>query len=795
MERIKLDIQKFATSGRLLTPANEDGTTFFLDWNRSSYSVENNTSTIYWVLGINAKYSYYTNAVSCGPVIINGETVYGGGTYSNISSGTHGITGGHLTISHNDDGTKSFSASISGWTWGCSWVSKNNNDDPFILNTIPRYTNTTKWSVTSKTETSITLNWQTAEICSQIRYGTSTSSYTTANVNSNSGSVTISGLTANQNYTLYFMPKRKDSNLWGNGSANTWKSTTQSTYNYPNCTSAPNFTIGNSVTLQFYNPLNRTFAIRLWSHSSSAFVSDSININGTSYTFTPNANTLYASIPNSKSSVYNVDSTYNSNKIVKVGGSYSVNESTDAPTFNDFDYADTNATTLALTGDSTILVRNYSDVRATVSTSNKAIAKNSATMVKYNLMIGDATPVSVNYSDSASVTTPTINSITSNIINLNAEDSRGLTTLVSKTATIKNYTDIQKGNINITRTGNVGEAVTLNFDGTYWNESFGSVTNTITSANISYKYKKTSDNTWSTGSTTITPTLSNNTYSYSGGIVGDVAGVGFNTQYSYNIEVTVADKLSSTTFTFVLGSGQPWLGIHNNGIAIKQPYDTSDDSVLQVNGKTHLKGNTSVTGTLSSTGNGSIGGSLTIGSYTRNTSDTWVPVINSGKLDYTLRKIVSSKTHTDYNNNQDYLATMSMLTYWNGAYNSSNSSNLTYAHQGTIQCKPTELYNNSSGTTGTVNLSQTVANFDYIEIFFKQAQYTSIYNSVKLYKPSNVQVSMTAIQAENGGSGIASAYSVVNGTTITKAGYNIYWTNAGNDHTDKIYVTRVVGWK
>ena len=172
-----------------------------------------------------------------------------------------------------------------------------------------------------------------------------------------------------------------------------------------------------------------------------------------------------------------------------------------------------------------------------------------------------------------------------------AEDIRKLAKGVSKTIPDTNYityTNIQKGNINITRQGNVGEAVTLTFNGTYWNNSFGDVTNTITSADIKYRYKKTTESwsgdTWN-GTTTIIPTLTDDRFSFSGGIIGDIAGTGFDTQYSYNIEVQVKDKLSSTTFSFVLGTGIPTIAVADNGVAIKQPYDTNDDSVLQVNGK------------------------------------------------------------------------------------------------------------------------------------------------------------------------------------------------------------------
>lgn len=135
MKKIKLDIQKFASSGTLTTPANEDGSYFYLDWNVTNTYIGTNTSRLYWQLNIHAAYTYYTNAVSTGQIIINGQVVHGGGTYSNISRGDHGITGGYIDIIHNDDGTKTFNASISGWTYGCSWVNASGN---FELNQIPR---------------------------------------------------------------------------------------------------------------------------------------------------------------------------------------------------------------------------------------------------------------------------------------------------------------------------------------------------------------------------------------------------------------------------------------------------------------------------------------------------------------------------------------------------------------------------------------------------------------------------------------------------------------------------------
>lgn len=588
MERLKLNIQRFATSGRLQTPANEDGSYFVLDWNRTSYSIADNTSTIYWTLWVHAAYNYYDNAVSSGPVVIDGETVYGGGTYSNVNKGDRGITAGHKTIQHNADGTKSFSASISGWTWGCSWVSANNSSNPFVLNTIPRYTTVSTWNVTSRTETSITLNWKTADTCSQIRYGTSKSSYTTANVNSNSGTVTISGLQAGQPYTLYFMPKRKDSSLWGDGSDGTWKSlTNQATYRYPYCSStSKNFIIGQPVTISIYNPLKKDVKIQMWSHTSQGFVSDLIDVNTgnkDSYTgFDDVVTRLYQSIPNAKGSAYNIDVWTGSHKEVNTVGNYSVDETANKPIFNDFTYADINSTTTALTGDDQKVIQGYSNIQATISAANKATAQHYATMDHYDLIIQGNTTQSESYSDNEDVTI-VVNNANSGSIKVNAVDSRNIPKEVPKTAELIPYTNIQRGNISVTRAGNVGEATTLVFNGTLWEGDFGAVTNTITS--VQYRFKSTaSGSEWSSYASLTPPTPSGSNYSFSGLIAGDEGNTGFSVDNSFNIEVVVSDRLSSITFTATLGTGIPHVAFGNNGLSIKQPYDDNDDSVLQVNG-------------------------------------------------------------------------------------------------------------------------------------------------------------------------------------------------------------------
>ena len=155
----------------------------------------------------------------------------------------------------------------------------------------------------------------------------------------------------------------------------------------------------------------------------------------------------------------------------------------------------------------------------------------------------------------------------------------------------------------------------------------------------------------------------------------------------------------------------------------------------------------------------------------------------------------SSKTHTNWNTNQSYIPDMSFLSYWNGAHNSSNSSNLTYCTEGTIQAKPTSLYDNSSGTTGTVTLSQSAANFSYLEIFCYRDGLS--FNSGRIANPNGKSVIITTSQFYSGDSGIYlyTKKVTISGTSIT-ANYQ-KWSHlngsVGDDNNNKI--VKVVGWR
>ena len=440
-------------------------------------------------------------------------------------------------------------------------------------------------SLSSKTETSITMNWNIDSTADYIWYSKDNGNNWTAvgSVNATSGSYTISGLTANTAYNIKTRVRRKASQTTYDTAASS-----QTTYNYPYVSAVGSnpLTIGNSQTLTLYNPLSRSVTVRMYQNSASGTQLYSGTTNSTSITFTPTASTLYASIPNSTSGncVYSV--IYGSSTKTTGTNTYKI-IGNETPTFSNFTYADTNSTTTALTGNNQIIVNGYSNVTATISTANKAVAKNSATMNNYTLSIGSQS-AQANYSESSDVSM-SLTKVNSGVIKVTANDSRGLGTPVTKNATIKNYVKPATTNLTATRSNNgVGETVTLSFAGTWWNDSFGSVANSI--QNIAYYFKKSTASAWTTGTTTITFSTSGNNFSGSLAVAGDTSSQGFAAADSYYIKIVVTDRLDhSVEFQTTIGSGTPAIAIYKDNVAIGQQYDTNGGGKLQVNGDIKAK--------------------------------------------------------------------------------------------------------------------------------------------------------------------------------------------------------------
>lgn len=363
-----------------------------------------------------------------------------------------------------------------------------------------------------------------------------------------------------------------------------------------NITYAPNFNDEENPTINYSNPLGNS-AEELKACISLAGTTDDISYRDVSKT----SGTYTFELTESERNVLRNATTTSNNRTVKfflrtkIGGTYyhSIVDRTFSiingnPVFSNFDFEETNTTVKALTGstkNNVININGYSNIKATISTTNKATSQKSATMSKYRFSIGDNS-TDITYSDASDVS-GTVNNATSGTYNVYAIDSRNNSTLVTKQATsVINYTPIalNKQNCSFVRDDNqVGQNAILALEGTFWNNNFGQVANSITS--VTYQFKKTTDSTWTTGTTTITPTISNNNFSFTGYIASDNQDTTWDLDASYNVRVIVQDRLSTTNVELILNSAIPTLSLDKEGVGIMCAYDENLGGQLQVGGK------------------------------------------------------------------------------------------------------------------------------------------------------------------------------------------------------------------
>ena len=112
----------------------------------------------------------------------------------------------------------------------------------------------------------------------------------------------------------------------------------------------------------------------------------------------------------------------------------------------------------------------------------------------------------------------------------------------------------------------------------------------------------------------------------------------------------------------------------------------------------------------------------------------------------------------------------------------------------------TVLYNNTTGTTSTVTLSESAAKFTYLEIYYNCNK--NAYGSVKVYSPNGKKVQLQQTFWASGTSTTQTDFETISisGTTISR-GTEGYFQTAGSSLTTgtlssrQFYITRVVGIK
>ena len=114
-----------------------------------------------------------------------------------------------------------------------------------------------------------------------------------------------------------------------------------------------------------------------------------------------------------------------------------------------------------------------------------------------------------------------------------------------------------------------------------------------------------------------------------------------------------------------------------------------------------------------------------------------------------------------------------------------------------VSAKPTQLYNNATGSNGTITLSSSAANFNHIRIYYKHSS-DNTYSSVDVYSPNGKIVLLPIVEATTSAAWIVGRAVTISGTSISTAsnwyGEQNTTTGASYNHANYVNIVRVEGW-
>lgn len=187
---------------------------------------------------------------------------------------------------------------------------------------------------------------------------------------------------------------------------------------------------------------------------------------------------------------------------------------------------DTNEATIAVTGDSSKLVKHLSKPKVTVT----ATPKNSATIDSYSINLNDG--------QTSEQQEHTFDKIESDKITVNATDSRGYSNSKDLTPQVVDYVKLHINLIDVSRIEDISTEVLLNADGVWFNGSFSdTIQNTL---NASYKYRASDSTEWIDGGT-LEVITDGNTFKF--------IDVSLGAEYDYNKEYQFKIILTDTLMT------------------------------------------------------------------------------------------------------------------------------------------------------------------------------------------------------------------------------------------------------
>ena len=579
-------------------PVNNFG--LYCTWS-ATQSVTGNYSDV----TLNVYLKYYTLEVGSradSTISINGTSeTYTAPAINDYSSGQHTklLKTKTVRVNHNADGTKSGVALSAYWrfsgTYSGTPISSITASTTITLDTIDRAAPTVSLSTSSITASGVTISATSSATADIWQYSTDNGSTWTqfSTTAGTSASKAITGLSPNTTYYIKVRVRKKSNQVYGTSSAATVKTLGGAVVNSVTALTADAATVKVVINVTVYEAsYTNTLVIK---NGSTAY----LTISGLSWskgtadrTVTLTAaqrTTLLTAMSTIKSftGTFAVSSYSGSTQIGSTSSKTATVSTTAAnsgPTLSGFTFADSYATTTAITGNDQLFIQGYSKLTVTPGT---ATAKNNATITNYTATCNG---VSVSNTTGDALTVGVVSKSGTVAVVLTVTDSRGYTASVSKNITVLAYAKPKVSSLTLRRTNDIEAEMQLVFNG-----SISAITVDSVQKNsllyVRYRYKATSATSYSSYVSILSAvTQSGTSFSYSNLELRSLAS-----DQSWDVHIQIRDQLnslSSLDLYYVIPQGTPLVALRKKMVGINTPTPAAALDVV---------GDAKVSGTLTAT--------------------------------------------------------------------------------------------------------------------------------------------------------------------------------------------------
>ena len=579
-------------------PVNNFG--LYCTWS-ATQSVTGNYSDV----TLNVYLKYYTLEVGSradSTISINGVSeTYTAPAITDYSSGQHTklLKTKTVRVNHNADGTKSGVALSAYWrfsgTYSGTPISSITASTTITLDTIDRTAPTVSLSTSNITASGVTISATSSATADIWQYSidngsTWTQFSTTAGT---SASKAITGLSPNTTYYIKVRARKKSNQVYGTSSAATVKTLGGAIVNSVNQVTADAATISIMLNVTVYDA-SYAYTLALKNGSTTIVSVDGLTWSkGTAdrtVVLTSSERTeLLTAMANMKSftGTFAVTTYNGSTQIGSVSSKTATVTTTAAnsgPTLSGFTFADSYATTTAITGNDQLFIQGHSKLTVTPGT---ATPKNQATITNYTATCNG---VSVSNTTGAALTVGAVSKSGTVAVVLTITDSRGYTASVSKNITVLAYAKPKVNSLTLRRTNDIEAEMQLVFNG-----SISAITVDSVQKNsllyVRYRYKATSATSYSSYVSILSAvTQSGTSFSYSNLELRSLAS-----DQSWDVHIQIRDQLnslSSLDLYYVIPQGTPLVALRKQKVGINTP---TPEAALDVVGDAKVSGTLTAT--------------------------------------------------------------------------------------------------------------------------------------------------------------------------------------------------------